>query len=119
MSAANDSATPSTKSQVRRRLTALSCHAGGFRSAIGETARQFPDDADAFSRTLMAVQRAISSTVRPQPRHSPERASSVQILTQGVSIIVGLGVDSAANIDAAGGNAILTIRCRRGTAAVW
>src|SRR5665811_1103581 len=39
----------------------------------------------------MAVQRAISSMVRPQPRHSPERASSVQILMQGLSIIVRLG----------------------------
>src|SRR5204863_10013710 len=34
-------------------------------------------------------QPAISSTVRPQPRHSPDLGSRVQILTQGVSIVVG------------------------------
>src|SRR5580704_3863568 len=50
MSAPNDSATPNTKTQVRRRLTALSYHAGGFRSAVGEPALQFVDDPDAFGR---------------------------------------------------------------------
>src|SRR5215470_12266710 len=41
----------------------------------------------ARSETSMAVQRAISSTVRPQPRQSPVRASRVQTLTHGVSIM--------------------------------
>ena len=36
----------------------------------------------------MLVHRAISSIVRPQPRHRPLRASRVQILTQGVSIML-------------------------------
>ena len=40
-----------------------------------------------LSAALMALQRAISSTVRPHPRHCPERASSVQTLTQGLSIM--------------------------------
>jgi hypothetical protein len=35
----------------------------------------------------MLVQRAISSIVRPQPRQRPIRASRVQILTQGVSVM--------------------------------
>ena len=39
------------------------------------------------SETSMAAQRAISSTVRPQPRQSPVRASRVQTLTHGVSIM--------------------------------
>jgi len=43
------------------------------------------------SSALIAVQRAISSTVRPQPRQRPERASSVQILMQGLSIMDGFG----------------------------
>ena len=32
----------------------------------------------------MRLQRVISSTVRPQPRQRPARASRVQILTQGL-----------------------------------
>src|SRR5579862_9992252 len=47
------------------------------------------------SSTLIMVHCAISLTVRPQPRHRPERASSVQILTQGLSIIGALGVGIA------------------------
>jgi hypothetical protein len=39
------------------------------------------------SAALIALQRAISGTVRPQPKQRPERASSVQIFTQGLSII--------------------------------
>ena len=41
----------------------------------------------------MLVQRLISSIVRPQPRHRPIRASRVQILTQGVSIMCYLRSD--------------------------
>jgi hypothetical protein len=58
------------------------------------------------SAALMAVQRAISSIVRPQPRHSPERASSMQIFTQGLSIIAYLDAESFATINAVVGNAI-------------
>src|SRR5262245_51780390 len=42
----------------------------------------------ARSEALMLAQQAISSIVRPQPRHKPIRASRVQRLTQGGSIIV-------------------------------
>src|SRR6516165_4733524 len=37
------------------------------------------------SPSLIVVQQAISSMVRPQPMHSPVSASSRQTLTQGVS----------------------------------
>src|SRR5512143_1483777 len=39
------------------------------------------------SAALMLAQRLISSIVLPHPRHTPARASRVQILTQGVSIM--------------------------------
>src|SRR5215471_10454699 len=49
----------------------------------------------ARSEAFMAVQQAISSTVRPQPRQSPVRASRVQTFTHGVSIMgsVRIGCD--------------------------
>lgn len=47
------------------------------------------------SAALMAPQRAISSMVRPHPRQETERASSVQILTQGLSIMISPGTDSS------------------------
>ena len=40
----------------------------------------------ARSASLIAAQRAISSSVRPQPLHSPLAASIVQTLMQGVWI---------------------------------
>jgi hypothetical protein len=41
------------------------------------------------SLSLKDVQRAISSSVRAQPRHSPDRGSMVQTLVQGEAMAIG------------------------------
>jgi hypothetical protein len=93
ISAASDSATPNTNDQVRRRLTASSCCAGGCGGVGGAcdgraAARQFAHDAGALlgadpgpARNLVDRARAADNLVR---------ASSVRTLTQGLSIILGL-----------------------------
>ena len=50
-----------------------------------EPLRQQRHDAAAFG-VAQSDQPAISSMVRPQPRHKPVAGSSAQILVQGVSI---------------------------------
>ena len=60
------------------------------------------------SASLKALHRAISSSVRPQPRHSREAGSTMQTLMQGVSIAMTSG--SAANIGNAARNAIDAVR---------
>ena len=47
------------------------------------------------SASLIAVQAAISATVRPQPTQSAERGSMTQTLTQGVDIV---GADMTPNL---------------------
>src|SRR5262249_60502275 len=76
---------------------ALGASGGGRREGNSPLARLRSD-------ALMAAARGISAMGRPQPRHWPLRASRVQTLTQGVSIMEFLG--TVGTIAAAGGNAI-------------